>query len=92
MIKSFAHKGLERFFTKGVTDGIQYDHRKKLRLILGLLHEANAIKDMGFPGSDLHKLKGDMDEFWSVSVNGNWRITFRFEKGDAYVVNYQDYH
>jgi proteic killer suppression protein len=92
VIKSFAHKGLEKFFTEGGKAGIQADHQKKLRLILALLNEAININDMRFPGSNLHKLKGDKKEYWPVKVNGNWRITFCFEEGDAYVVDYQDYH
>ncbi|MBA8666636.1 type II toxin-antitoxin system RelE/ParE family toxin [Holosporaceae bacterium 'Namur'] len=92
MIKSFAHKGLKRFFERGEGSGIQPNHQKKIRLILGVLNEANSIADVNFPGSNLHRLKGDLKSCWSVTVNGNWRITFYFENGDAYVVNYQDYH
>jgi len=47
---------------------------------------------MNFPGSDLHPMKGDLQGFWSVKVSGNWRIIFRFEKGDAFDVDYADYH
>ncbi len=92
MIKNFAHKGLSRFFTKGDYSGIQYDHQKKLKLILGLLNEATDVMDMNFQGSKLHQLKGDKKGCWAVTVNGNWRITFYFKDGDAYVVDYQDYH
>ena len=92
MIKSFAHKGLEEFFLTGSTRGIQAKHAVKLDLILDLLDKAATPEDASFPGSRLHKLKGDLKNHWAVKVSGNWRITFRFEAGDAYIVNYQDYH
>lgn len=92
MIVSFKHKGLETFYTTGSTRGIQVKHANKLRLILGLLDSAERIQDMNFPGSNLHPLKHNLVEHWSVKVNGNWRITFKFEKGHAEVVDYQDYH
>ncbi len=92
MIRGFTHKGLRRFFETASTAGIQPYHAKRLRLILQVLHRAKAINDMGFPGSGLHPLKGDMRGLWAVTVNGNWRITFRFEDGDAADVNYIDYH
>jgi proteic killer suppression protein len=92
MIRSFRHKGLERFFRTGITSGIQTKHAKRLRLILAQLDHATLIGDMDFPGSGLHPLKGDRKGIWSITVQANWRITFRFEKGDAEVVNYEDYH
>jgi proteic killer suppression protein len=92
MIRSFRHKGLERFFRTGSTSGIQTKHLKRLQLILAQLDHAALIGDMDFPGSGLHPLKADRKGIWSVIVQANWRITFRFEKGDAEVVNYEDYH
>jgi proteic killer suppression protein len=92
MIRSFRHKGLERFFRTGSTSGIQTMHAKRLRLILAHLDQAVLIGDMNFPGSGLHPLKGDRKGTWSVTVQANWRITFRFESGDAEIVNYEDYH
>lgn len=92
MIRSFAHKGLQRFFETGSTKGIQAQHAKKLRLILEVLHRAKVINDVGFPGARLHPLTGDKKGLWSITVNGNWRITFRFEEGDAHIVDYVDYH
>ena len=91
MIKSFVHKGLEEFFLTGTTKGIQAKHAEKLEWILDLLDMATRPEQMRFAGSDLHKLKGDLKNHWSVKVSGNWRLTFRFE-GDACLVNYQDYH
>ena len=92
MIKSFAHKGLEDFFHDGATKGIQAKHAARLQYILDLLDYAGAVEDMNFSGSGLHQLKGNLKGVWSVRVSGNWRLTFRFEGGDAYVVDYQDYH
>ena len=92
MIKSFRHKGIERFFRTGSTSGIQANHGKRLRLILAALDTSQVVEDMDIPGLRLHALKGDMQGRWSVSVNGNWRITFEFRDGNAYVLDYEDYH
>lgn len=92
MIKSFAHKGLYKFFSTGSTAGIQAKHASRLKAILTLLNEAEAVEDMNLPALRLHPLKGSMKGLWAVTVNGNWRITFRFEKGNAYIVDYLDYH
>ena len=92
MILSFAHKGLERFYHTGATSGIQAMHAKRLRLILTLLDAAVVIKDMDAPGLRLHRLKGKKKDVWAVTVQANWRVTFRFEGGNAEIVNYEDYH
>ena len=92
MIKSFKHKGLERFFVKGSTSGIQSAHSKRLRLILGRLHAATAPQDMNLPGLFFHQLSGKYRGRFSVRVNGNWRITFKFDGPDATIVDYEDYH
>ncbi|EBL8291878.1 peptidase [Salmonella enterica] len=93
MIKSFRHKGLERFYRTGVTAGIQAAHAARLRRQLFALSKARKPSDMGAPGWDLHPLKGNEAGIWSVSVNGNWRMTFGFdEDGDAILVDYRDYH
>lgn len=92
MIKSFAHKGLEKFFRTGNTAKIQAIHAPRLRLILAQLNQACAIADMNIPTLRLHQLKGDKKGLWAVTVQANWRITFRFKDGDAEIVNYEDYH
>lgn len=92
MIRSFKHKGLAKFFKSGNTAGIQAAHAKRLRLILGRLSAASDAKDMDLPGLRLHELTGTRKGIWSVTVSGNWRVTFRFEDGDAEIVNYEDYH
>jgi len=91
MIRSFLHKGLERFYQNGNTKGIKADHVKRLRLILTSLDQAEAPEDMDLPGLKLHQLKGSRKSVWSVSVNKNWRVTFRITDRDAEIVNYEDY-
>lgn len=92
MIRSFGHKGLARFFENGSKSGIQPAHATRLRLILALLHGARSPQDVGFPSSDLHPLRGNLAGHWAVSVNGPWRVTFRFEDGHAHEVDYVQYH
>jgi proteic killer suppression protein len=92
MIKSFKHKGLEKLFTKGVASGVQAAHVIKLVDQLTALHTAIVVEDVDLPGWRLHELKGKLKGHWSITVNRNWRIVFKFENGDAYVVNYEDYH
>ena len=92
MIKSFAHKGLEKYFLTGNAAGVQATHGKKLRLILAQLDKAKTIDDMDIPTLHLHELKGTRKGIWSVIVQANWRVAFRFVEGDAEIVNYEDYH
>ncbi len=92
MIVSFRHKGLELFYMSGSTKGIQASHAAKLGRILGLLDVASAPADVNLPGFRLHPLKGTMKGHWSVWMNGNWRVTFRFVGADVELVDYQDYH
>ena len=92
MIRSFIHKGLENFFLTGSKAGIQASHAAKIGRLLAQLDQAGSPRDMNPPGWRLHELKGTMAGYWSVTVNGNRRITFRFVDGDAEVVDYLDYH
>ena len=92
MIKSFEHKGLQAFFETGSKAGIQPHHASKLARLLARLHVAKAVEDMNVPGWRLHPLVGSLAGHHSVVVNGNWRLTFRFDDGDAVLVDYQDYH
>ena len=92
MIKSFKHKGLQKFYEKGSTAGIQASHKKRLRMQLAALDSSLTIEDMNIPGFKLHALKGSLKGIWSITVSGNWRITFEFDNGNAYIVNYEDYH
>lgn len=92
MIKSFRHKGLQAFYNTGSTRGIQVAHASKIKRILQMLDAATEPGGMDIPGFRLHPLKGKLKGHWSVFVNGNWRITFRFAGTDAELVDYQDYH
>ncbi len=92
MIKSFKHKGLRKFFETGNAAGIQPAHKRKIRMRLTALDTAARIEDMNLPGFRLHSLKGDKQGLWAIDVSKNWRVTFEFIDGDAYVVNYEDYH
>ena len=92
MIKSIKHKGLKRFYQSGNISGIQAKHAKKLRTQLLQLDAAREVAEMDFPGYNLHSLKGNRSDTWSILVSANWRLTFEFHGSHAYVVNYEDYH
>jgi len=92
MIKSFKHKGLQKFYETGNTSGIQPAHGNKLRIRLTALDTAIVLNDIDLPGFRLHPLKGKMQGFWAIDVSKNWRITFKFIDGDVYIINYEDYH
>jgi len=92
MIKSFKHKGLKKYFESGSTSGIQAKHQHKLRMQLTAIDTAQKIEDIDLPNFKLHLLKGNRAGVWSITVNGNWRITFEFIDGNAYILNYEDYH
>lgn len=92
MIKSFRHKGLERFFQEGSRAGIQPAHAKRLNLILTVLDSAEFPAEMDVPGWDWHALKGSLVGYWAVKVNGQWRVVYAFDGADAVLVDYLDYH
>ncbi len=92
MINSFQHKGLRLFFENNDPSKLQPHHIEKLRRILYRLDEARSIEELDVIGWALHQLKGDLRGYWSVKVNGNYRIVFRFENGNALDVDYIDYH
>lgn len=92
MIMSFRHKGLKRFYETGSAAGVQLSHRNRLRLQLAALDTAVGIENMDVPGFHLQPLKGQRKGIWLIAVSGNWRITLRFEDGNAHIVNYEDYH
>ena len=98
MIKSFRHKGLERFFLTGSKAGIAAAHAEKLQIRLTALHAATGPDDMNAAAWKLHPLTGrnsrkqDVEGHWSIWITGNWRLTFFFEGTDAVLVDYQDYH
>jgi proteic killer suppression protein len=86
MIKTFRHKGLKALHLTGNTKGV------RARRVLSALDIAKVPDDMDEPGMRLHPLKGELTEFWSVSVSGNWRVIFRFIGTDVELVDYLDYH
>lgn len=78
--------------TSGSKAGVQTMHATRLKLMLAMLDQARDVEDMDAPGLRLHQLKGKQAAYWSVTVQANWRLIFKFDAGDAYVVDYLDYH
>ena len=94
MIKSIRHKGLKKFWEKGDMSRLNPQHITKIRLILATLNRAASLDTISkLPGGRFHKLTGELKDFWSLSVSGNWRIIFRIgDDGHIYDVDYLDYH
>jgi len=92
MIKSWKHKGLKKLFLVGSKKGIRPDMADKLSRRLDVLDSANSLKALGLPGFRLHPLSGEMKDMYSIRITGNWRLTFRFEDGDIFDLDLEDYH
>ncbi len=93
MIKNFRHKGLENFYRTGCKAGIQADHAAKLKILLTALGAAESPSDLSVPSWRLHDLKGKKyKNYWTLTVNGNWRVIFKFEDTNVNRVDYLDYH
>ena len=92
MIENFKHKGLRNLFEEDDVRRVSADHVDHLRLILSALDQAGEVQDMNQPAFRLHSLKGSRKGMWAVTVRANWRVTFRFEGGDACDVDLEDYH
>ncbi len=92
MIVSFRHNGLEMLYRTGTKRGVQAAHVVKLQRILAALDAASSPEELNHPGFRLHALKGKRQDYWSIWVNGNWRVTFRFIGADVELVDYHDYH
>jgi proteic killer suppression protein len=92
MIEGFKHKGLRNLFEQDDARKVKADQVDRLRLILSTLDQAGDVQDMNQPTFRLHPLKGNRKGVWAVTVRANWRVTFRFEGGDAYDVDLEDYH
>ncbi|HLB88129.1 MAG TPA: type II toxin-antitoxin system RelE/ParE family toxin [Terriglobales bacterium] len=92
MIRSIRHRGLRRLYEDDDPRGVISQHAEKLRDILARLDAAAAVADMDLPGFRLHPLKGELKGFWAVTVRANRRVVFRFAEGDAFDVDYIDYH
>ena len=92
MIGSFKHKGLRNLFEQDDGRGVKADQVDRLRLIISALDQTGDVQDMNQPTFRLHPLKGNRKGVWAVTVRANWRVTFRFKGGDAYDVDFEDYH
>ena len=92
MIQGFRHKGLQRLYEKGIGKGLAAELVPKIERILARLDVATSPDMMNLPGYRFHPLKGELKGFWSVWVNGNWRIVFRFNGGHVFDVDLVDYH
>lgn len=92
MIRSFQHRGLRRLYEQDDRSRIAPDQLERIRIALADLDTASKPGDMDLPGYRLHPLRGGRRGSWSISISGNWRITFRFEDGDVCDVDLVDYH
>jgi len=92
VIKSFRHDGLERFYKYGSKAGINPAHATKLKYQMAVLNRATSASGTNLPGWNLHPPQKELTGHWAVKVNGNWRLTFKFEGPDAVLVDYRDYH
>lgn len=92
MIASLKHKGLRKLFEQDDARSVSADQVDRLRLILSALDQASDVWDMNQPTFRLHSLKGKRKGIWAMTVRANWRVTFRFEEGDVFEVDLEDYH
>ena len=92
MIRSFRHHGLRELYRQGRSSKVAQGHAAKLLRILTALDRSTGPQGMDIPGFRLHSLKGRMQGHHAVSVSDNWRVTFRFEDGNAVDVDYLDDH
>jgi Plasmid maintenance system killer protein len=92
IIKSYAKTATRQFAETGKSKFSGLDEARAKRR-LATLHRATALSDLGsFQSVGLHKLSGDRKGYWAITINGPWRLVFRFEDGDAYDVEIVDYH
>ena len=92
MIRTIKHRGLKRLHESDNASGVLSQYVPKIRRILFALDNAADIGELDLPGFRLHSLSGNLKGFWSITVSGNWRIIFRFEKSDVFDVDLVDYH
>ena len=92
VIRSFRHRGLKALYNRKTACRVAPEHREKLLHILSSLDQSEIPMDMNLPGYQCHRLRGSWKDFYAVSVSGNWRVVFRFDGGDVYDVDYDDYH
>lgn len=92
MIQSFNHKGLKKFYETGDSSGILPSHIRRITVQLAALDRAVKVEQLNVPGWNLHKLRGSKKECFAITVNKNWRLTFKFEDANVYILDYEDYH
>lgn len=92
MIESIRHKGLLIYYTEGSGAKLPANQPAKISRILDALDAVSSENDIKQLGSGIHKLTGNLKEFWSIRVTANYRIIFRFEDGNVHDVDYIDYH
>ena len=92
MIINFRHKGLQQYYEEGNGSKLPFQYLRKINRVLDQLDAVTSVSDIQQLGSGIHKLTGDMIDFWSVIITSNYRIIFRFRDGDIYDMDYVDYH
>ena len=92
MVQTFKHRGLKLYFETGNPKGVAADAAKKIQIRLNVLNRAKELRDIGLPGFAFHPLKGDRSGEYAINVTGNYRMTFRFDGGDVFDLNLEDYH
>lgn len=93
MIQTFADAETESFFATGKSRRLPTEILKRTAMRLSQIHAANRIEDLRLPPSNqLEKLTGDRAGQWSIRINGQWRVCFRFEGAHAFDVEIVDYH
>jgi toxin HigB-1 len=92
MITSINHKGLRLYYEDGNSSKLPSEFLKKIARILTSLDAVSSEEDILALGSGIHKLSGDLSDFWSIKVSVNYRIIFAFSNGDVSEVDYLDYH
>ncbi|WP_353481149.1 type II toxin-antitoxin system RelE/ParE family toxin [Haliscomenobacter sp.] len=93
MIKSFADKETEKIWNGSYSKKFPHDIQPVARRKLRMINSAQDIEDLRIPpGNRLEKLKGDMKDFWSIRINNQWRIIFKWEENNALEVQIIDYH
>ena len=92
MIKTFQSKPLAELWSRGRTGKIDAALHKRILIRLDRLNAANAPEQMNLPGFNYHALRGFVPTRYTVHVNGPWCITFEFDAGDVFRVDFEQYH
>jgi proteic killer suppression protein len=92
MIKTFKSKPLKELFETGKAARIDQKFHARLILVLDVVNRSANTQAMSLPGFNLHPLKQYKPWKWSIWISGAWRLTFEFDKGDAYRVDFEQYH